>query len=230
MVKTLTSAALLAMAVAGSSSAAIIVFETPNGATQSSLPVSARATFITGNNSLRITLENLLVNPTGVSQNLSGLSFTLDSGLTAATLSSSSGLERSVNQDRTFTDGGMVSTGWAVGLEGAAIKLNVLGSGTGPAHTILGSPNDLGLYSNANGSIRNNGPHNPFLANSATFDLAISGLTEASIVNAGTFFFNTTNGNSTTAQRISTTVVPEPAALSALALAGAALLRRKLPT
>ena len=117
-----------------------------------------------------------------------------------------------------------------LGLEGSAFKLNVLGSGTGPAHTILGSPNEFGLYASANGSIRNNGPHNPFLANSATFDLTVSGMTEESVIGTGTFFFNTSNGNSVGGQRISTVMVPEPGVVGTLALAGAALLRRRLPT
>jgi hypothetical protein len=61
------------------------------------------------------------------------------------------------------------------------------------------------VYSNANGSIAGNDPHNPFLTGTATFDLAVLGLTEASTITSAIFSFGTTEGNDVPGTR-----VPEP--------------------
>ena len=178
--------------VAGASS---ITFDTPSGSTVGGLPVSATATFVTGTDSLTITLTNLQANPTSAVQNLSDLAFVLSTGQTSGSLTSSSGLERNVAANGTFSDGAVVSTGWALETSGTGLRLHVLGTAIGPAHTIIGGPNGSNVYSNANGSIANNGPHNPFLAGTATFELTIVGLTADSSVTAATFSFGTTEGS-----------------------------------
>src|SRR5882724_6125670 len=132
-------------------------FETAPGATESGgNPVDAQAIFTTGNGSLQITLNNLLANPTTVAQNISDLFFSL-SGVTTGTLSSSSGTERNVAGDGTFTDGSTVDTGWAL-TTGALFHLNVLGTLIGPSHLIIGPADGSNVYSNANGSIAGNDP------------------------------------------------------------------------
>jgi hypothetical protein len=228
MIRKIAGAAMLMMAVAGSAPAAIMVYETPAGATPAGQPVSARATITTGVNSISVLLENLLVNPTGVAQNLSGFAFSLSGGQTLATLTSSSGMERVVNSDRSFTDNGLVSTGWAIEAITGGIKLNVLGSGTGPAHTIIGDPAASGLYASSNGSIRGNGPHNPFLAGDVSFDLSVPGVTADTLLTGTSFFFNTSNGQFATGElKSSNVMIPEPGAAGALAVAGAAAVLRR---
>jgi hypothetical protein len=185
--------ALLVASVAGATS---ITYSTPSGSTQGGLPVSATATFVTGTDSLTITLTNLQANPTGVIQNLSDLAFVLSGGQTSGTLISSSGLERDVAANGTFTDGSTVATGWELET-GSGLRLHVLGTAIGPAHTIIGGPDGSNVYSNANGSIAGNDPHNPFLAGTVTFNLSVLGVTAESTVTSATFSFGTTEGNNT---------------------------------
>ncbi len=185
----------MALAIASVAGATTITYSTPTGSTLGGLPVSATATFTTGTDSLEITLTNLQTNPTSVIQNLSDLAFILSSGQTSGTLTSSSGLERDVAANGTFTDGSVVSTGWELETSGSGLRLHVLGTAIGPAHTIIGGPDGSNVYSNGNGSITGNGPHNPFLAGTVTFDLTILGLTADSTVTGVTFSFGTTEGN-----------------------------------
>jgi hypothetical protein len=175
-------------------------------------------------------LTNLEANPTSVAQNLSDLSFTISGGsLTGATLSSSSGQEITVNGDGTFSTGSSVATGWVPTLSGTSGLLDDLtGPGhAGPAHTIIGPPGAGGTYSNANGSIAGNDPHNPFLNQTATFTITGTGITADTTISAMSFSFGTTSGNDVTSQ-IS---VPEPSSLVlgllGLGLVGAIGYRRK---
>lgn len=202
---------LAIMAVAGWATiagATTITFNLPPGSTVSTddsenLPVSAYAKFTTSANTLTVDLWNTLVNPKSVAQNISDLFFTLSSGQTSGTLISSSGLERTVASGETYTDGANVSTGWKL-LNSftlasvTGLKLDGLNTAADvPAHTIIGLPNVT--YSNANGSIAGNGPHNPVLFGTAAapveFVIAISGLTAADTVSSATFSFGTTTGS-----------------------------------
>jgi hypothetical protein len=208
---------------ASSAKADMVTFVTPTGATTGGGPVNASATFTTSANTLTIGLHNLLANPTDVAQLLSDLSFTVGNGgsLTGASLASSSGQEITVNSGGTFTLGPTVATGWAPLLGGTSGLLNVLGAGgAGPMHLIIGPPGAGSLYSNANGSIAGNGPHNPFLNNSATFTISGTGITGDTTVTSATFSFGTTSGINV-AGTLQTTPVPAPPAL-VLGLVGAA--------
>jgi hypothetical protein len=216
--------------------ASTITYSTPSGSLQGTLPVDASATFVTSANTITITLTNLEANVTTVAQNLSDLFFTTNGGTTtSATSLSSSGLERTVNSNGTFTDGSVVSTGW--GLDAAAagtIHLDDLGF-AGPQHTIIGPPAGGGLYSNANGSIAGNGPHNPFLAQSVFFTLTVPGVTSGTQITSATFSFGTESGNNVTGRCVgdncTPTATPEPATLtlfgSGLAFLGTRLRRKK---
>lgn len=174
--------------------AATIFYTTPTGSTTSGGAVNASALFTTSGGSLSITLTNLQGNPGNVAQLLSDLDFTL-SGITTAsgTLSSSAGQEITVNSGGTFTLASTVATGWALNTSGAVFDLNVLGA-AGPSHLIIGPPDGSGNYSSANGSIAGNGPHNPFLNQSATFTLSIPGITANTTVTSAIFSFGTTAG------------------------------------
>jgi hypothetical protein len=90
--------------------------------------------------------------------------------------------------------GGIVATGWnltAVGTNG--LHLNALG-GSQADHLIIGPPGAGGTYSNANGSIAANDPHNPFLNQTATFNILLAGITDTTSISSVIFSFGTTEG------------------------------------
>jgi hypothetical protein len=122
----------------------------------------------------------------------------------------STGQEIVVNSNGSFTLGTSVPTGWAPTLSGTSGDLDVLGAGgAGPAHLIIGPPGTDGTYSDANGSIAGNKPHNPFLNQSATFTITGSGITASTTVTAATFSFGTREG----ANLVPGAVAPEPSSL-----------------
>ena len=99
--------------------------------------------------------------------------------------------ERQVNANGTYTPTGFnVSTGWALQNNvSGGLRLCDLCAAVGPTHTIIGGPDNANLYSGANSSIANNGPHNPFLAGVVTFTITIPGLTSAAYVDSVFFSF-----------------------------------------
>jgi hypothetical protein len=115
--------------------------------------------------------------------------------------------------------------------------LNVLAAGgAGPAHLIVGPPGAGNVYSNANGSIAGNGPHNPFLNQSASFTITGANITAATNDTAVTFSFGTTAGINIPG--VPGVPIPEPSSL-VLSMVGAGFLgsigfyrsirRRRLP-
>jgi hypothetical protein len=186
-----------------------IVYFTPPGSVTSG-PVNAEAMFSTGDGTLTITLINLQANIKDVAQALSDLQFTVGNGsLDGATLASSSGQEITINSNGTFMLGSTVATGWVPSLSGPSGTLDVLGAGgAGPTHLIIGPPGPGGVYSNANGSIAGNKPHNPFLNQMATFSISGTGITGDTTITSATFSFGTTEG-----ANLVPGVVPEPSSL-----------------
>ncbi len=71
------------------------------------------------------------------------------------------------------------------------------------------------MYSNANGSIAGNGPHNPFTDGTATFLLDVSGVTMSTNVDSAVFSFGTTPGIDVSGipQTSIVPVIPEPPSL-----------------
>ncbi len=205
--------------------ASVITYATPAGSSTGGGPVSAEATFTTGPGTLDIVLTDLQGNPKDVAQLLSDLDFTLSVALTSGTLNSSTGQELTVNANGTFTTGSTVSTGWALtSLGGGSFELDVLGTPTAPSHLIIGPSDASNVYSNANGSIAGNAPHNPFLNQSVTFDLLIPGVTADTTITGATFSFGTTAGIDVLGSPDpSPSPAPEPATLALLGLGLAAL-------
>jgi hypothetical protein len=220
---------LTTSAVASTASATSVSFVTPTTATDSAKePVNAKVTFTTSANTVTIVLQNLQLNEKSVGQNLSSLLFTIDGGQKTGTVSSSAGVERTVNSDNTFVVGSSTSAGWVLSTSGSGLLLNVLaGTGhAGPAHTILGPPTGS-TYSNANSSIAGNKPHNPFLGLSATFTLNVPGVTANSTISAATFGFGTTAGDNVVGDHVQPVPEPSTIVLASLALASVGLYRRR---
>jgi len=209
-----------------------VTYITPSGSSVSGGPVDATAMFSISNGMIDVTLSNLQVNPTDAGQLLSDLSFTLGNGgsLSGASLSSSLGTEVTVNSGGSSTLGPSVSSGWGFSTSGTTTAtLDVLGTPTGPSHLIIGPPGTTG-YSNANGSIAGNKPHNPFLNGSATFVITGPDITSSTTITSATFSFGTTSGINVVG---TPRAVPEPSAqfllgLGIVGLMGLATASRKL--
>jgi hypothetical protein len=166
------------------------------------LPVAVEATFTTSTDTIAVSVENTVVNPKSVVQNLSGLGFVLSSGETYGSITSSAGLARTVNKGGSYSDGSTVATGWDLENSftfplGTGLRLYLLGapSKIAPAHTIIGDPDTLGFYSNANKSIAGSGTHNQFLYGPVTFALNVPGVTANTTITAAQFSFNTSQGD-----------------------------------
>jgi hypothetical protein len=127
----------------------------------------------------------------------------------------SSAQVRTVNGDHSFTEGGTVSTGWALqafGSSGLILCVICPNNGTPaptnppPSHLIIGA----GPYTNANGSIAGNGPHNPFLDETATFTIHDSSITSSMVVSHVVFGFGTQFGSTVNGELSgSASAVPE---------------------
>ena len=196
------------LAMSASAQGDLITYTTPDGATMDGHPVSATVSFETKDDWIWVFLENLQADPKSVVQNLSSLLFTVSTGQTTGTLTSSLGAPRTVASNKTYTDGPVADTGWQVRTTDGQLDLHVLGTPAGPAHTIIGPPDGSNKYGKAKGSIKGSPSHNPFLAENATFELEVLGVTEGSSIAAVTFGFGTSAGDIIT--------VPEPTTLCLL--------------
>ena len=173
-----------------------IAIDTAFGATVGGSAVDAEADITTGNNTVTVTLKNLLVEPQirrPESQRPSISPLMEPSAPTASP--PASGVLRTISSG-VYTDGATVATGWVESSSGNTLKLDVLsGPGhAGPKHTIVGAPAADNKYDDANSSINGNGPHNPFLSPVATFTFSVMGVTAATDVTSATFQFGTTDG------------------------------------
>lgn len=206
-------------------SAGTFTFSTAPGATETGgNPVGATTTITTSTDTVTISLTNTLADPTTVAQNISDLFFTLNGGNTSGTtVTSSAGQLITIAADGTPTLGATTDTGWGLDLaggtaSGGTIHLCDIGSsgcGGGPNQTIVGP----GPYTDANGSIAGNGPHNPFINQTATWTLHIAGVTGTTVVSNAIFSFGTAAGDNVGGSCIGnqcTPTVPEPASLALL--------------
>jgi hypothetical protein len=194
-----------------------VMFITPSGSMSGGGPVNAEADVTTSAGSISITLLDLQSNPKDVAQLLSGFSFTLGNGglVTGSSETGASSQELTVNGNGTFGIGANLTTVPAVGwvyttsssTEG---NLDVLqGPGhAGPAHLIIGPPGGA-TFANGNGSIDGNGPHNPFLNQSATFTITAPNVSADTTITGVVFAFGTTED----AALVRGVMVPEPSSL-----------------
>jgi hypothetical protein len=209
---------LLTAVLAGApSQAATISFATPAGSMSGGDPVNAKATFITSADTITVVIENLQTDTVSIMQNVSELAFQLSTGPLTGTLVSSSAMERKIRVDGSFLDKGIVSTGWSLLSSPSGLLLTELASAVDPTHTIVGPPTG-GAYSSANRSVAGATKLNPFLAETATFELHVAGVTADTTITKARFTF----GNDDCLGRV-VAVVPEPSSL-ALGVLGAATI------
>jgi hypothetical protein len=202
----------LALLTGAQSSQASQVFVTPTGSTTGGGPVSARATFTESAGSLSITITNLQANPTDVAQLISDLFFTVGS-LTpnaAGTLITATVPLINIAANGTVTNAAATTTNWNYTATSTVGHLDDLaGPASGPANLIIGPAGAGGVYTAANGSIAGNGPHNPFINQTATFVISDPLITANTVVTAATFSFGTTPGINV----VGVPAVPEPSTI-----------------
>jgi hypothetical protein len=199
-------AAVTLVAAIGFSSPAYANFQsflTPAGSTAGGKPVSAQADFTTTLGNIEITLTNLQANPVSIIQAISDLFFKAD-GLTTVGAGSFNAAGDYINISRTkvVTPGGSDLFNWQLTNTGGTYHLNKLcGPCGGPAGLVIGP----GPYTDANGSIAGNRPHNPFADQTVTFNLALAGVTADTVISNVVFSFGTETGTNV--------AVPIPAAV-----------------
>ncbi len=175
-----------------------ISFQTPAGAIAGGQPVNATADFNVTAGTITLTLTNLIVNPTSVVQNVSGILFDVTSpDLTKALIGSGfsgTGTPITINGSGNGSLGSSGATNWALNDSGSLLAIcAVCAGGPGPASTLIGQGvgGSQTTYSNANGSIAGNGPHNPFYYNVITFTITNPGITENTAISSVSFLFGT---------------------------------------
>jgi len=143
---------------------------TPDGATVGGLPVDASANIVNNfGTTYTVTLTNLEANPTSVAQNLSGLSINFQNTVVPiAPFYQGDGVSVAADGTATYNPGAVygeylnVTSPWSMTNNNKFTAAIV--STSGAAYSLIGPPGPDGTYSDANGSIAGNGPHNPFLS------------------------------------------------------------------
>lgn len=188
---------------------------------------------VTGD-TVTVTLINHEADPTSVAQNITGFSFRLSDSVgfisaTGITESNNNVNNITVASGGSFTTASNVAdTGWTLTPSATTFSITALGPSQ-PKQTIIGPPGGGGTYDAAGGSIAGNGPHNPFINQSATFVFTIPSLTTDThtpfTVSNVVFSFNTSAGS----ELDGSPGVPEPMTLGLTGAGLAALyfLRRR---
>lgn len=183
-------------------------FFTLPGATLDGKPVSAQADFTTSDGLITVTLVNLQPNPTSIIQAISDIFFSA-AGLTntgAGSFLAQASYISIANGVASPAADPLLS--WQLTNSSGIYHLNKLWGGNGPQTAPEGLIIGPGPYTNANGSIDSNKPHNPFADQSVTFSLALAGVTGATVISDVEFSFGTTPGSN-----VGGVPVPIPAAV-----------------
>lgn len=196
--------------------------------------VDALATITPSSGSATIRLSDLDMNPISDSQNISGFFFSLDTPISGVRLTSATGDVGTISKSGQITDLGVENLlDWTVTLTQlngkSVVELTMLDT-PHAQETIIGTANSTtGTYTAANGSIAGS-VHNPFVLSNATFTITSTGLTASTAIDAASFGFGTSAGDTVAAQLSSTpmndsalTADPEPRTLW-LFLAGIAVI------
>jgi hypothetical protein len=161
---------------------------------------------VTGQNSLTITLSNLLANPKDASQTLSDLSFTTNNAIGRAGISAqvSTSIGNITNKPGGYklSPPGEAVFEWTF----SAAKTTVTLDGERDQPFIIGPPDMNNSYSNANNTITGAGS-GAFLDQSATFVITGTNLTRATMITSVMFSFGSNSTN------VAGQAIPEPSSL-----------------
>lgn len=163
---------------------------------------------VTAADTLTVAITDTEANPRDVGQLISDLIFNVSGMTGAATMTSSSGQEVSIDKNGTPTLGAVGNTMWGINSGSSTIILSALLSG--PMNLIIGPSGPGGVFTNANGSIAGNPGHNPFLTGTVDFNLTVPGLTSVSQISDIMVSFGTTAGSNLS---VTSTTTPEPSSL-----------------
>ncbi len=229
--KFLSAAILVLVLAAVTAQADSITFGSPGSSQYVTGSITA------GDGTVTITLTNALSNDQVISiaQNISGIYFGVSGYSGSADLSSSgpnnaAGSLVLTNGQAAYTQGPVAKNWMVVNNVNGGLAVCVICPGTnapaGPGYTIIGgTPWSNTAYVNANGSLNNNTPHNPFLAGTVTFTLDVPGVTASSTFNSVQLQFGTSATPPTSvpeAGSVATTL------LSAISILGGLVVRRGL--
>jgi hypothetical protein len=204
---------LVGLTTAQTAQAGTVTYFTPPGSSTTDGSVHAEADFTTYNGGVRVTLVNFLQNPKADGQLISALTFDVIGAHGSGTLATTNNgsisnvlaeVDSGKGKNKTIVSpNGKYSAGvsdplthWKATETGDSINLTTLTGGK-PYDLIIG-PDSIGgftgsgLYSNANPSIIQ---HNPVVLGSATFDIAIAGVTTDSFLTNVVFQFGTQPGS-----------------------------------
>lgn len=171
---------------------------------------------VTAANTLTVAIKDTEGNPKDVGQLISDLMFNVSGMTGAATMTSSSGQQVSIDGSGMATLGSVGNTMWGINSSASTIILSALLSG--PMDLIIGPGGPGSVFTNANGSIAGNPAHNPFLTGTVDFNLTIPGLTSVKQISNILVSFGTTPGSNLS---VTSSTTPEP---SSLLLLGTGLL------
>jgi hypothetical protein len=193
-----------------------------SGSSSDGHTVSGTADFTPAAGTVTVKLTNTTANTLDAGELLTGLDFSLG-GLTP-TLTSKTGIQRTVNGNGTFSDTGSAQNlSWSlVSNGGGSFQLNF---NPDAKDAIIAAPSGSTYIST--GSINGNNGHNPFAALSATFVLNVPGATAATPFSVTAVRFGTTL-DPATGTTITTNSVPESASCILLLLGLTAALRKRI--
>lgn len=196
----ITCSLILACILGASGNAATVTYKTPSGFTYSSLPDDFVVSVTTAANSITLQFTDNTVNPTSDTQTITGLALVLNGSFAGTpTISNATGQLINIDKNGNPSNDTVDSiNGWTTSNAGVASNLTTLYlsifTGGSPDDAIIGNPNTASaLYDAANGSIAGS-KHNPFIKQTATFTLTLSGVTASTTVSKATFNFGTMQG------------------------------------
>lgn len=215
VLSSLAAIALASTLLAPAATAATITYTASGSGSDG--PLSASATFVTSAGQVQVTLTNTLSASTIVSvgQAISDLSFTLSNLAGTVGSATASGQQGNVDAGATLTytsgtPGRFIgSGGGSYSVVGSNVTLEAIG-GSQPTELILPFLANGATYANGNPGLVS---HNPYTIGTATFTLALGGVTANTTINSATFSFGTGPDTFVPGTPGTPPPVPEPSSL-----------------